>query len=229
MLVLNALSVAPMSPALNLQSREFKVAAACVAISIGLHAAFLLVARVSNFNESSSSVLGSGGVHVRLMAAEPVVLAPVAPSEPSLRPLQPISKRSWRSSSPYPPMLEFRPVDIPPRAFDESPFLPLAKLTLPPSPLANVAIPYPEGTAVTGSVTARLTLFIDEEGNVARVVVGSTELPDAFVQAAKDAFEPAKFRPGLIDDTAVKVRMVVDVEFEDRGEKRPKRNRQKTS
>jgi len=54
-------------------------------------------------------------------------------------------------------------------------------------------------------------------------------LPDAFVQAAKDAFEPAKFRPGLIDDTAVKVRMVVDVEFEDRGEKRPKRNRQKTS
>jgi len=218
-----------MSPALDLGSREFKVAAACIAISIGLHAAFLLVARVGSFNEAFSNVPASSGVHVRLIAAEPIVAAPVASSDPALQPLKPIPQRVARSARPYPSMLEFRPVDIPPRAFDESPYLPLGKLTRAPSPIRPVAVPYPEGTAITGNVVARLTLFIDEEGNVARVVVGSTELPDAFVQAAKDAFEPAKFRPGLIDDTAVKVRMVVDVEFEDRGEKRPKRNRQKTS
>ena len=44
-----------MSPVLDLGSREFKVAAACIAISIGLHAAFLLVARVGSFNEAFSA------------------------------------------------------------------------------------------------------------------------------------------------------------------------------
>ena len=142
--------------------------------------------------------------------------------------MQPLAKRNVRSQQ-YPAMLEFRPVDIPPRAFDETLYVSLATLTRPPSPIQPIAVPYPEGTAMTGRVTARLTLFIDEDGNVAQVVVGSAELPDAFVQAAKDAFEPAKFRPGQIDGAPVKVRMVVDVEFEDRGEKRAKRNRAKGS
>lgn len=225
---MNALSIAPVSRAINLRPREFRVAVACIAVSIGLHAAFLLVARVGSFNEGFSDTPASGGVEVRLRAAEPIVLALVASSESAWQPMQPI-KRTLRTSQPYPSMLEFRPVDIPRRGFDESLFLPLAKLTLPPAPLATLAVSYPEGTGVTGTVTARLTLFIDEDGNVARVVVGSAELPDAFVQAAKDAFEPAKFRPGQIDGTPVKVRMVVDVEFQDRGEKRPKRSREKTS
>ena len=126
-------------------------------------------------------------------------------------------------------MLEFRPVDIPPRAFDERPYLPLSKLTQPPTPMRPVAVPYPEGTAVKGTVTARLTLFIDEQGNVARLIMDNTELPDAFVEAAKNAFEPAKFRPGRVDGDPVKAKMVIDVEFEDRGESRPKREHQKTS
>jgi hypothetical protein len=211
-----------MSPALDLGSREFKVAAACIAISIGLHAAFLLVARVGSFDEAFSNVPASSGVHVRLIAAEPigrstgrVVGARVAAFE-----ADPPTRRAQRP----PVSVDAR---ISPRRYSAArvrreSYLPLGKLTRAPSPIRPVAVPYPEGTAITGNVVARLTLFIDEEGNVARVVVGSTELPDAFVQAAKDAFEPAKFRPGLIDDTAVKVRMVVDVEFEDRGEKRPK-------
>jgi hypothetical protein len=214
-----------MSSALDLRSREFKVAAACVGISIGLHAAFLLVARVGNFSEASSSAPASSGVQARLTVAEPLVPAPVVSHEPALQPLKPIPQRAARSSRSYPSMLEFRPVDIPPRAFDESPYLPVGKLTRAPSPIVPVNVPYPEGTAVTGTVVARLTLFIDEDGHVVRVVIGSGELPDAFVQAAKDAFEAARFRPGQIDGTPVKVRMVVDVEFEDRGERRPKRGR----
>jgi hypothetical protein len=149
--------------------------------------------------------------------------------ESAWQPLQPMAQRTLRTSRPYPSMLEFRPVDIPPRAFDERPYLPLSKLTQPPTPIRPVAVPYPEGMAVNGTVTARLTLFIDEQGNVARVIVGSTELPDAFVQSARDAFEPAKFLPGKIDGEPVKAKMVIDVEFEDRGERRPKREHQKTS
>jgi len=217
-----------MSAPLDLRSREFNVALACVAISLGLHLAFLFVAREGRFDETSSS-LSNGGVQVKLVEQTPVAAAPVTSLESTWQPLQPIAQRSLRTSRPYPSLLEFRPVDIPPRAFDERPYLPLSKLTQPPTPVHPVAVPYPEGTAMKGTVTTRLTLFIDEQGNVARVVVGSTELPDAFVQAAKDAFEPAKFRPGTLNGESVKAKMVIDVEFEDHGEKRPKREHQKTS
>ena len=139
-----------------------------------------------------------------------------------------VSKRSVQLQR-YPAMLEFRPVDLPPRPFDEHAYAVLGAVTRPPSPIQPVAVPYPENTPVRGTVTARLTLFIDEHGNVARVIVARSELPDAFVQAARDAFEPAKFRPGEVDGTPVKVRMVIDVEFEDRGERRPKRNRTRAS
>jgi hypothetical protein len=222
-----------MSPALDVRSREFRLAAACVAVSIGLHAAFLLGSRMGEFQTAASNAPATVGVEVRLKAAaaqapDTTVSDRSASAESQWRPLQPMPKRSVNTHQ-FPAMLEFRPVDLPPRAFDEKPYAALAALTRVPSPVRPVAVPYPEGTPVTGTVTARLTLFIDEAGNVARVVVGNAELPDAFVQAAKDAFEPAKFRPGEIDGTPVKVRMVVDVEFEDRGERRPKRNRPKPS
>ena len=206
----------------DLGSREFNVAIACVAVSIGLHVALLFVAREARFDEASST-FNSAGVQARLVDQAPAAPTAVPPLESTWQPMQPIAQRTLDTRRSYPSMLEFRPVDIPPRAFDERPYLPLSKLTQPPSPIRPVAVPYPEGTAVKGTVTTRLTLFIDEQGNVARVVVGSTELPDAFVQAAKEAFEPAKFRPGRIDGDPVKAKMVIDVEFEDRGERRPKR------
>ena len=228
---MNALTVGPMSPALDFRSREFRLAAACVAISIGLHAAFLFGSRTGDYRAAASNAPAGGSVDVRLtdmQTAEPPAREQMATVESQWRSLQPLANRNVRPRQ-YPAMLEFRPVEIPPRAFDEKAYRPLAAVMQPPTPIRPVAVPYPEGTAVGGTVTARLTLFIDEDGNVARVSVGGAELPAAFAQAAKDAFEPAKFRPGQIDGAPVKVRMVVDVEFEDRGEKRAKRNRAKGS
>ena len=161
-------------------------------------------------------------------STEPASWERMAVEESQWRALPPIAPRSVRSRQ-YPAMLEFRPVDLPPRAFDEQAYRALSAVTLAPTPIRPVAVPYPEGIAVAGTVTTRLTLFIDEDGNVAKLIAGDSQVPDTFVQAAKDAFEPAKFRPGTLNGESVKAKMVIDVEFEDHGEKRPKREHQKTS
>jgi hypothetical protein len=228
---MNAFFFSTMSPVLDFRSREFRLAAGCVALSVGLHAVFLLGSRTSDFRAAPASAPAGDGVEVRLMSVEstePASRERMAVEESQWRALPPIAPRSVRSRQ-YPAMLEFRPVDLPPRAFDEQAYRALSAVTLAPTPIRPVAVPYPEGIAVAGTVTTRLTLFIDEDGNVAKLIAGDSQVPDAFVQAAKDAFEPAKFRPAEIDGTPVKVRMVIDVEFEDRGEKRARRNRAKGS
>jgi hypothetical protein len=228
---MNALSVGPMSPALDFRSREFRLAAACAALSVALHAAFLFGSRMSDFRAAPASAPAGSGVEVRLTnveSTEPPARERMAAVESQWRSLDPIAQRSVRARQ-YPAMLEFRPVDLPPRAFDEKAYRALSAVTVAPTPVRPVAVPYPEGVAVAGTVTARLTLFIDEDGNVARLIAGETQVPDAFVQAAKDAFEPAKFRPAEVDGTPVKVRMVIDVEFEDQAAKRARRNRAKGS
>ena len=230
-LQVNALSVGPMTTAREFRSREFRLALACVAISIGLHAAFLFGSRMGDFHTAASEEPAGSSVEVRLSNIQTVedgAREQTSEVEAQWRPLRPIANRKLTVQQ-YPALLEFRPLDIRPRTFNETAYRPLAAVTLPPAPIQPVAVAYPEGTAVRGTVTARVTLFIDEEGNVAKVSVAAGELPDAFAQAAKDAFEPAKFRPGQVDGAPVKVRMVVDVEFEDRGERRAKRNRAKAS
>jgi len=226
---MNPLSLAPVSITLDVRAREFRLAAACVVISIGLHAAFLFGSRIGEFQAAGSNERRTTDVIVSLVDAKRSI-APVADSSESVEPqpqrLEPMPKHSARAPR-YPALLEFHPVELPPRPFDEKSYAALASLTREPEPVRPVVVPYPEGTPVTGTVSARLTLFIDEAGDVARVVVANVELPDAFVQAAKDAFETAKFRPGEIGGKPTKVRMVVDVEFEDRGERRPKRNHTK--
>ena len=186
---------------------------------------------MSDFRGVPASGLAGGGVEVRLTnvdPTEPPARERMATVETQWRSLDPIAQPNIRARR-YPAMLEFRPVDLPPRAFDEKAYRALSSVTLAPTPISPVAVPYPEGMAIGGAVTARLTLYIDEDGNVAKLIAGDAQVPDAFVQAAKDAFAPAKFRPAEIDGTPVKVRMVIDVEFEDRGEKRARSNRAKGS
>jgi TonB family protein len=192
-----------------------------VAISFGLHAAFLMAVKAGPSHEDGIQASATG-VEVRLMPSGARVQSDVEAVPAEWQPLERIPTRT-RVNRPYPAMIEFHPVDLPPRAFDEKHYLPLVMVTRPPAPIRPVAVPYPQGAGMEGRVTARLTLFIDEDGSVARVVVANADLPEAFARAATDAFAPAKFRPGQLENAPVKVRMVVDVEFEDRGEMRAKR------
>lgn len=92
-----------------------------------------------------------------------------------------------------------------------------------PQPVSLIQIPYPEGVqtvasnGTTGQVhTGRLTLYIDENGAVRRVQVNSTELPTPFQEAARNAFLQARFVPGQRQGQAVKVRIDIEVSFDDR-------------
>ena len=92
-----------------------------------------------------------------------------------------------------------------------------------PQPVSLIQIPFPEGVQTaadngpSGQVhTGRLTLYIDENGAVRRVQVNSTELPAPFQEAARNAFLQARFVPGQRQGQAVKVRIDIEVSFDDR-------------
>jgi hypothetical protein len=63
-------------------------------------------------------------------------------------------------------------------------------------------------------VALELSLFIDEQGRVRRVRPESPGVMDAYVQAASQAFESARFKPGEIAGRPVKSVIKVLVEFE---------------
>src|SRR3989344_5327252 len=67
-----------------------------------------------------------------------------------------------------------------------------------------------------GPQPVRLMLYIDENGAVRRVQVNSTELPAPFQEAARNAFLQARFVPGQRQGQAVKVRIDIEVSFDDR-------------
>ena len=61
-----------------------------------------------------------------------------------------------------------------------------------------------------------LSIFIDEHGQVQRSEADdAVGLPEALVQAAREAFMAAQFAPGEIDGRAVKSRVRVEVVFDD--------------
>jgi TonB family protein len=118
--------------------------------------------------------------------------------------------------APYPSLLPFRSVDLELHSVDESAYLPVSRLTLRPTPVEGIFVPYPEAARHSGHMRARLVLLIDEDGTVVKVTSNDPHLPAIFAESAISAFARARFHPGRIAETAVKTRMVVDVEFEER-------------
>lgn len=91
-----------------------------------------------------------------------------------------------------------------------------------PQPLGLIQVPYPEGEAnLTTSrgpntgIVGRLTLYIDEHGAVRRVLVQGDDLPPPFEAAARNAFLQARFAPAQKQGQAVKVRIDIEVRFDD--------------
>lgn len=91
-----------------------------------------------------------------------------------------------------------------------------------PQPLGLIQVPYPEGEAKlptadgeSAGIVGRLTLYIDEHGSVRRVQVHGGELPPPFEAAARNAFLQARFAPAQKQGQAVKVRIDIEVRFDD--------------
>lgn len=88
-----------------------------------------------------------------------------------------------------------------------------------PQALSPIQVPYPEGEtpldAGTSGLVGRLTLFIDEHGAVRRVQVHGQSLPPPFEAAARNAFLQARFAPAQKQGQAVRVRIDIEVRFDD--------------
>lgn len=91
-----------------------------------------------------------------------------------------------------------------------------------PQPLGLIQVPYPEGEAKlptaggqNAGIVGRLTLYIDEHGAVRRVQVQGGDLPPPFEAAARNAFLQARFAPAQKQGQAVKVRIDIEVRFDD--------------
>ena len=183
----------------------------CGAISIVLHAVLLLPAGVSG-TTSTSAWRGSSDLQIALVDAprmrvdERAVGALRVDPLPSIAPIRA-----------YPRLLPFSPIALPPPRFDEAAYQPLNALTVLPTAAQEIVIAYPQDSDSRGLLVAALTLFIDEDGSVARVRVGEPRPPASYERAAVDAFSKARFNPGLSGQRPVKTRMVIRVAFETDG------------
>jgi periplasmic protein TonB len=100
-----------------------------------------------------------------------------------------------------------------PQGFD---YVPRQYLSLPPVPLAQIEVPFPESVGGTFAITTQLSLFIDETGVVRRVRVDGPELDPALEAAAVDAFRQGRFTPGQLDGRPVRSLVRIEVTFESR-------------
>jgi outer membrane biosynthesis protein TonB len=63
-------------------------------------------------------------------------------------------------------------------------------------------------------VTLYLSVFVNERGGVDDVEVDEKDLHPSFAEAAMRAFSLAEFKPGRLNDRAVKSLMRIEVVFE---------------
>ena len=92
-------------------------------------------------------------------------------------------------------------------------YLPRSKLSVAPAPLTAVDVPFPAEVSGIVNLTVQLTLFIDEQGRVRRVRIDSAAIPSAFAAAVLNTFLEARFKPGEVDNVAVRSQVRLEVEF----------------
>jgi TonB family protein len=84
---------------------------------------------------------------------------------------------------------------------------------MPPTAASEISVSYPSDPRA-GLLVAALTLFIDEDGTVAKVRAEAPHAPPDYEKAAIEAFANARFKPGMAGSSAVKTRMVIRVAFD---------------
>ncbi|WP_431126427.1 hypothetical protein [Variovorax paradoxus] len=94
-------------------------------------------------------------------------------------------------------------------------YVPRPLLSVPPVAREPLVFAPPPGEMIRGRHVGVLSLFIDEHGQVQRIMIDEANLPEVLEQAAREAFMSAQFAPGEIDGTAVKSLVRVEVIFDD--------------
>lgn len=186
-----------------------------IALSLALHAS-ILVSGPRATRQATAMTGASNPVEVRLIGIPSSdSFGHDVRAEGEWRPLQRLPVQQVRR----PHMLDFVPVDPVQTEIDENDYLPISRVTLRPVPVTPIAVPYPPGARAGASTDARVVLFIDEDGSVAKVAFAKDQAATPFAMSAKATFERVRYRPAQLDGKPVKVRVVVAVTFEDRQSK----------
>lgn len=189
-----------------------------IALSIALHGSLLMSGPRVPRQPTALPDVSSTAVEVRLVGMPAADLPRQnVRAEGEWKPLQPLP---FQQSRRPPSMLDFVPVDSVPSEIDENDYLPISRVTLRPVPVTRIAVPYPPGARGGASTDAKVVLFIDEDGSVAKVALAKDQAATPFAISAKATFARVRYRPAQLDGKPVKVRVVVAVTFEDRESKR---------
>lgn len=98
--------------------------------------------------------------------------------------------------------------------YDQLDYVPREFLSLTPTPLSAIEVPFPDSVTDELRIDVQLALFIDERGVVQRVRVEGAGLPPVLEDAAATAFRKARFTPGQVDGQPVRSLIKVAVTFE---------------
>lgn len=93
-------------------------------------------------------------------------------------------------------------------------YIPRPQLSLPPVPQRTAIIVPPSGNYPTDRIVGTLSLYIDETGTVHHILSSGAPMPPEFEEAAKQAFMPLTFRPGILNGIPVKSRIRIEVVFD---------------
>lgn len=96
----------------------------------------------------------------------------------------------------------------------ERSYLPRELLSRGPLAQGVILLQWPPQAPLSGSFRGQLRLFIDEQGVVRRVEAADDGLPDMLFEAARLAFQDARFSPGELQGQAVRSVIRVEVSFE---------------
>ena len=226
-------------PRWSIEARQ--MLAACLALSVALHM-LLLTIRSTPSGRPGPVVRGArdapGSIYVRLIRAAPSESPGATPT--AGLPLPPLASAdaTERMRAEPPPAAALQPpaqasigapADAAPRSAtdmaatavapsppgpDHDEYVPRQLLSVPPVAQTSVIIAPPPGESDGGRHVGVLSLFIDEHGQVRKVVGDGPALPPAMERAAREAFMAARFTPGQIDGHEVKSRIRVEVVFD---------------
>ena len=176
------------------------------AVSLGMHGMFLVTAPAAS-TWHSGAPFGTMIDGRLAAAAEPMQLPAAQPAhDPSNVPAATPQPTGKRVRAPRPASQSSGP-------FAEAHYAKAGALSVRPSPIGEISVPSPDRAAVQGVVTTKLTLFIDENGTVAKLTFDDPKLSRPFREAAQSAFAKARFNPGRIGDRPVKSRMRIELTF----------------
>ncbi|MCC2675757.1 MAG: hypothetical protein K0R58_2704 [Ramlibacter sp.] len=115
------------------------------------------------------------------------------------------------AATPAPTAAPTPALSAPPAA--DAPYLPRGQLTVPPTLVGHVDVPFPPDVDGTVDLKVRVTLFIDERGKVQKLRLDTPHVHPAFERSIRDAFAAARFNPGELDRVAVRSQVRLEIDF----------------